>query len=190
MRTEREFLVDVLGRLNQAGVDYMLTGSIASNFWGIPRTTHDLDFVLLMTPDQVDQLVACFRLGFFIQPESVHSAFKPPYQFNVLDEQSALKADFWLLQENRFEQSAFGRRLRVDIFDVGAWIATAEDIILHKLQRNKISPSERQLMDVAGVRAVQADALDVTYLGRWALILGVEQELDDLLTGKLKPKTT
>ena len=24
----------------------MLPGSMASNYWGIPRTTHDLDFVL------------------------------------------------------------------------------------------------------------------------------------------------
>ena len=40
MRSEREFLVDVLGRLGTAGVDYMLTGSMAGNYWGIPRTTH------------------------------------------------------------------------------------------------------------------------------------------------------
>jgi hypothetical protein len=84
MRTESEFLVDVLGRLNQAGVPYMLTGSMASNFWGIPRTTHDLDFVLLMKQDQVDQLIAAFESGFFIQPESVRAAFQPPHQFNIL----------------------------------------------------------------------------------------------------------
>ena len=32
-------------RLNRIGVSYYLTGSMASNYWGIPRTTHDLDFV-------------------------------------------------------------------------------------------------------------------------------------------------
>ena len=113
MRSESEFLVDVLGRLNAAGVDYMLTGSMASNYWGIPRTTHDLDFVLVMKPNGVDQLVSAFEAGFFIQPESVRSAFRPPFQFNVLDEQSAMKADFWLLPKDAFEQTAFGRRLPV-----------------------------------------------------------------------------
>jgi|SoiMethySBSTD1v2_1073268.scaffolds.fasta_scaffold4245652_2 hypothetical protein len=39
MRTEDDFLIDVLGRLSQAGIDYMLARSMASNFWGIPRTT-------------------------------------------------------------------------------------------------------------------------------------------------------
>ena len=44
--TERELLVDCLHRLNRTGVVYYLTGSMASNYWGIPRTTHDLDFVV------------------------------------------------------------------------------------------------------------------------------------------------
>lgn len=190
MRTEREFLVDVLNRLNQAGVDYMLTGSMASNYWGTPRTTHDLDFVIMLKPEQTQRLVSALESGLFVQPESVRSAFQPPHQFNALDEQSALKADFWLLQDNAFEQSAFHRRLRVDLFGVSACIATAEDILLHKLYWNKITPSERQLMDAAGVFAVQAEELDAAYLHRWATTLGVEQELDALITGKLKPKST
>lgn len=190
MRSEVEFLVDVLGRLNTARVDYMLTGSMASNFWGIPRTTHDLDFVLLMKPDQVSRLVSVFEPGFFIQAESVRSAFRPPFQFNVLDEQSALKADFWLLRNDAFEQVAFGRRVQVALFGVSAWVATAEDVILHKLYWNKITPSERQLGDAAGVYAVQSASLDVAYLRRWAASLGVQQTLDDLIAGKIKPKAT
>lgn len=190
MRTEREFLVEVLARLNSANVDYMLTGSMASNFWGTPRTTHDLDFVLLLEPGQVPQLIAAFKPGFFLQDESIHSVFLPPFQFNVLDEQSALKADFWLLRENQFEQSAFKRRLSVDLFGTPAWIATAEDVILHKFYWNTINPSDRQLQDAAGVFAVQADSLDKQYLDQWAKSLGVQQQWDDLQSGKLKPKST
>jgi len=190
MRTESEFLVDVLGRLNRAGVDYMLTGSMASNYWGVPRTTHDLDFVLLLKPQQVHPLVAAFESGLFIQPESVRSAFRPPYQFNVLDEQSALKADFWLLRDDAFEQTAFGRRQSVELFGAAAWIATAEDVLLHKLHWNRITPSERQLLDAAGIYAVQAGSLDMPYVRHWAAALGAENELNDLLTGKLKPKST
>jgi hypothetical protein len=190
MRSESEFLVDVLQRLNAAGVDYMLTGSMASNYWGIPRTTHDLDFVLVMNPDQVNVLVSAFDTGFFIQPESVRSAFGPPFQFNVLDEQSALKADFWMLRDDAFERTAFGRRLQVVLFGVSAWIATAEDIILHKLYWNRLTPSERQLGDAAGVHAVQSDSLDFQYLRQWAVQVGVHRELDDLIAGRIKPKTT
>ncbi len=127
MRSEQEFLVDVLQRLNSAGVDSMLTGSMASNFWGTPRTTHDVDIVVLLKPDQVDRFAAAFEHGFFIQRESVRAVFQPPYQFNVLDEQSALKADFWQLRQSPFEQEMFRRRLSLLLFGTHAWVQIAVD---------------------------------------------------------------
>jgi hypothetical protein len=168
----------------------MLTGSMASNYWGIPRTTHDLDFVLVMQPADVAGFVDAFREGFFLQPESVREAFRPPHQFNAIDELSALKVDFWLLRDNAFERNAFARRLEVSLFGVPAWISTAEDVLLHKLYWNRLTPSERQLGDAAGIYAVQAAAVDNDYLRQWAANLGVGRELDDLISGKIKPKTT
>jgi hypothetical protein len=190
MRNEIEFLTDVLARLNRTSINYMLTGSMASNYWGIPRTTHDLDFVLLLTIDDVDRFNAAFKSGMFLQEDSVRAAFAPPYQFNVLDEQSALKADFWLLRNDPFEQSVFARRLQVNLFETDAWIATAEDVLLHKLFWNRITPSDRQLQDAAGIVAVQADKLDRAYLLRWAAPLRVAKELAELLAGKIGPKST
>lgn len=58
MRTERELLVDCLERLNRLPVPYMLVGSMASNYWGIPRSTHDLDFVLVLQPADAESLAA------------------------------------------------------------------------------------------------------------------------------------
>ncbi len=190
MRSEREFLVDVLGRLNQSGVPYMLTGSMASNYWGTPRTTHDLDFVIFLKPEQVDQLVDVFEADFFIQRESVRRVFEAPHQFNVIDNQSALKADFWQLRNDEFEQEMFRRRLPVNLFGIPAWIATAEDVLLHKLYWNRVTPSERQLLDAAGIFAVQRESLDREYLTKWAVHLQVTPQLDDLISGKLRPKTT
>lgn len=190
MRTERELLVDCLERLNHLGVPYMLVGSMASNYWGIPRTTHDLDFVVVLRNADVEPLATAFGEGFFIQLESIRKAFSPPYQFNALDEQSALKVDFWMLKDDTFERSAFDRRRNVTLFGTPACVTTAEDVILHKFHWHKISPSERQLYDAAGVYAVQGDTLDTTYLRHWASVLGVGQELEALLSGQLKPKST
>ena len=58
--TERELLVDCLRRLNRVGLTYYLTGSMASNYWGIPRTTHDLDFVIQLPPSSVTAVVREF----------------------------------------------------------------------------------------------------------------------------------
>lgn len=190
MRTERELLVDCLQRLNRVGIPYMLVGSMASNYWGIPRSTHDLDFVVALQPKDVDPLAAVFGEGFFIQTESIRGAFSPPHQFNAIDEQSALKVDFWLLKDDSFERSAFDRRVQVTLFGAPAWIATAEDVILHKYYWHKLSPSDRQLQDAAGVYAVRGESLDVAYLRHWAPILGAEKELAALLAGKHQPKAT
>lgn len=95
-----------------------------------------------------------------------------------------------MLKDDSFERNAFDRRQPVTLFGTPAWITTAEDVILHKFRWHTISPSDRQLHDAAGVYAVQGDALDAAYLRHWALILGVEQELDALLAGRLKPKST
>ncbi len=84
----------------------------------------------------------------------------------------------------------FHRRVAVDFEDERAWISTAEDVLPHKLYWNKLSPSDRQLGDAAGVFAVQAGNLNLDYLRRWANELGVTETLDRMLSGEIRPKTT
>jgi hypothetical protein len=188
--TERELLADCLRRLNGLGLPYMLTGSMASNFWGVPRTTHDLDFVLSFEDDRAGAIVAAFEDEYALDAASVRGARRKPYMFNAIDRRSALKVDFWMLQRIPFEEEMFRRRLRVTLFGEPAWIATAEDTLLHKLYWNGITPSERQLGDAAGIMAVQGHELDRDYLERWARELGVAAVLRDLLDGRIRPKST
>lgn len=60
-----------------------------------------------------------------------------------------------------------------DLFGQAAWIATAEDVLLHKLRWHTISPTERQLTDARGIVAVSGYALDRHYLHHWAKQIGV-----------------
>ncbi len=188
--TEQELLVDCLARLNQIDVAYMLTDSMASNYWGVPRSTHDLDFVVRFQRSDVPVLVAAFQTDYFLQEGSVRAAFAPPFQFNAIDTRSALKIDFWLLREDPFEQEMFARRISATLFGTPAWLATAEDMVLHKLYWHSLTPSDRQLHDAAGVVAVQGGLLDVPYLRRWAERLSLSALLDDLLAGKIRVKST
>ncbi|MDQ6632383.1 MAG: hypothetical protein M3Y82_11630 [Verrucomicrobiota bacterium] len=188
--TEQELLKDCLRRLNAAEVAYMVTGSMASNYWGIPRTTHDLDFVIQLPPSAIPALVTAFSGEFFIQEESIRAAYRPPHQFNAIDTRSELKVDFWLLKNIPFEREMFSRRRKITVFGETAWMATAEDVILHKLYWNQITPSERQLKDSAGVFAIQREMLDLNYLHHWAKEMDVSETLEQLLAGKIRPKTT
>jgi hypothetical protein len=188
--TDRELLVDCLRRLNRANLTYLLTGSMASNFWGIPRTTHDLDFVIQLPPSAISKMIEAFGGDFFLDEAAVRAAYNPPFQFNAIDKRSTLKVDFWLPRPTPFEQEMFARRRRETLFDEPAWIATAEDVLLHKLYWNQITPSGRQLGDAAGIAVIQQKMLDLTYLRRWAKEIGVVSTLEDVLGGKIKPKQT
>jgi hypothetical protein len=187
---EQELLADCLRRLNRSGVTYYLTGSMASNYWGIPRTTHDLDFVIQLPASAVAKIVSAFTPDFYIEEAAVRAAYQPPHQFNAIDTRSALKVDFWLPKPEPFDREMLRRRVHVTLFGEPAWVATAEDVILHKLVWNRISPSDRQLGDAAGVMAVQAEALDKNYLKQWARELKLVGELEKLLSGEIKPKQT
>jgi hypothetical protein len=187
---ERELLVDCLRRLNRSGVTYYLTGSMASNYWGIPRTTHDLDFVVQLPASAINAIMQAFSGDFYIEEAAVRAAYQPPYQFNAIDTRSALKVDFWLPQPAPFDREMLRRRVHTTLFGEPAWIATPEDVILHKLVWNRSSPSDRQLGDAAGIVAVQTGALDENYLKQWALELKLAGELELLLNGKIKPKNT
>jgi hypothetical protein len=96
--TEQELVLDCVRRLNRAGLAYFLTGSMASNYWGIPRTTHDLDFVVQLGGDSIPLLISEFKADYYVDEAAIRSAFQPPYQFNAIDTRSALKVDFWLLR--------------------------------------------------------------------------------------------
>ena len=157
---------------------------------GNPRTTHVLVFVVQLGGDSIPLLISEFKADYYIDEAAIRSAFQPPYQFNAIDTRSALKVDFWLLRAEPFENEVFARRLPVDLFGEPTWIATAEDVVLHKLYWNRLTPSDRQLSDVAGVTAVQGAGLDIAYLHRWAETLDVTQELEALLSGKIKTKSS
>lgn len=187
---EQELLVDCLRRLNRSSVTYYLTGSMASNYWGIPRTTHDLDFVVQLPMSAVPRIVQEFSSDFYIEEAAVRAAYQPPHQFNAIDTRSALKVDFWLPKPEPFDREMLKRRVQITLFGEPAWIATAEDVVLHKLVWHRLSPSDRQLGDAAGVVAVQAGALDKNYLGQWAQELRLTAELERLMSGEIKPKQT
>lgn len=188
--TEQEFAIDSVRRLNRSGIAYLLTGAMASNYWGVPRTTHDLDFVVQLSTEAIPNLLNAFRDDFYIDEQAARTALTPPYQFNAIDNRSGFKIDFWLLRPDPFDMSMFQRRLNLSLLGEQTWIATAEDLMLQKLRWDSLTPSDQQVADAAGIVAIQSNSLDRAYLEDWAGKLGISEKLNKLLSGEIKPKTT
>jgi hypothetical protein len=187
---EQEFLKEILARLERTGVSYAVTGSVASSIWGTPRTTHDVDIVVVLSAGDVSRMVAAFADPFYVSPEAVADAVARQSMFNVIDFNKGLKADFWVTKDDPFNESMLSRRFRVEIVPgQEAFVGSPEDVLLHKLVWNKITPSERQLGDAAGIAAVQAGKLDLDYLRDWAARQSTADVLEAVLRGEYLKQT-
>ncbi|MCI0464928.1 MAG: hypothetical protein L0Z62_49030 [Gemmataceae bacterium] len=58
--SQQELLTRVVQVLDAAGIDYMVTGSLASSLQGEPRSTHDIDLVVALTPEGAEALLKAF----------------------------------------------------------------------------------------------------------------------------------
>ena len=174
-------LADVIGRLDRAGIAYMLTGSLASTYHGEPRATRDLDLVIDPAPDALERLVDGLEAdGFHVDREAARTALRDRTQFNAIGE-AATKIDFIIRKDRPFSVEEFGRRRRVELLGTSGFIATAEDLIVAKLEWAAQTGSERQRRDIAGMLAVAGNAIDEAYLMRWITALGLTDAWTDVI---------
>jgi hypothetical protein len=167
-----EFLRQVTTALDTNEIPYMLTGSIASSMYGVPRATNDIDIVVAPNRQQLLSLVQLFkRLGLTVEPNIALQALKTRNMFNVIDFQRGLKVDLIVRKERDFSVMEFDRRETHEVEGMRLTIATPEDVLLAKLEWAKIGESEIQLRDVAGILRVQGKNLDWAYIEHWVRVL-------------------
>jgi hypothetical protein len=165
----------------------MVTGSVASGLHGLPRTSQDVDLVIDPTPEQLDHLLSLLGDAVYVSPEAARDALSRRSMFNVIDFESGWKADLIVRKGRPFSIEEFQRRQTNILHGRPIPVATAEDVILAKLEWNRLAPSERQVNDVAAIVRVQGARLDQEYLRKWASTLGVSEELEAVLRQDVPP---
>jgi hypothetical protein len=108
--------------------------------------------------------------------EEAMQALRHRSQFNVIDQRGVWKIDFIIRKDRPFSMAEFARRRLTTILGVPVYAATAEDILIAKLEWAQMGESERQLRDASGIIAIQGTSLDVTYVERWVAALSLESE--------------
>ncbi len=166
--------------LDQAGIGYMLSGSFASAHYGAPRSTQDIDLVIEATPAQLRAFVEALSGNeYYADLDSALEAHKRQSMFNVIDLATGWKIDLIIRKSRAFSQEEFRRRQRVSLHDVPLFLASAEDVVISKLEWAKLAQSRRQIEDAAAVLRVRWDALDHSYLAKWITELDLKKEWDD-----------
>lgn len=180
MSEELEVLKTVTQRLNQAEVPYMISGSIAANYYTVPRMTRDIDIVIELKAIDIDKFISLFQNDFYLDDkEMIKREVLRQGMFNLIHNQYVIKVDFIVRKESEFQDAAFSRRKKVFIENVPMWFILPEDLVLAKLQWAKDSHSELQLRDVKNLLATVKD-IDMVYIKKWVKKLDLSHLYNEL----------
>jgi hypothetical protein len=163
--------------LEQSEIPFMLTGSFAGAYHGVPRATQDIDLVVDPTTEQLVSLVRALPPSeYYVDEAAALEALRLRGQFNVIDLDSGWKIDLMLRKSRPFSEAEFARRIQVTFHDMPISVATVEDLIIAKLEWARLGESRRQIEDVTSLLRVRGPDLDREYLSGWIHQLGLERE--------------
>ncbi|MGL4554124.1 MAG: hypothetical protein ACRC33_23420 [Gemmataceae bacterium] len=153
------------------GIPYRVVGSVATITYGEIRYTNDIDILLDLRLDQVEAFCDAFpEPDFYCSRQAAREAVARRFQFNILHPGSGYKINVILPGDSVFDRGRFLRRVRCD---TGLGFASAEDVILKKLEYFREGGSDKHIRDIVGVMKTQGAGLDRPYVADWAGRLGV-----------------
>jgi hypothetical protein len=169
-----EALIPVVTTLRKLGVRYYVCGSFASTFYGMNRSTADVDLVAELLPSQVASFAESLRPDFYVSEAMIADAIARKSCFNVIHLPTSYKVDVFVAKSRSYDRNVMDR-VEEKTIDEGVSnqrlsLPSAEDTILAKLEWYRLGDevSERQWSDVIGVMKVNGPWLDRAYLERWA----------------------
>lgn len=180
-------LAPVVACLEQLGVRYYVTGSVASSAHGVARASLDVDLVAELEPSHALPLLTCLGAEYYVSPDHVRAAIEQRRSFNAIHLDTMFKVDVFVSPRRPFDAQAVerARPAAIDSSPTARMlpVAAPEDTVLAKLEwfRRGGEVSERQWWDILGILKVTRNA-DRDYLRTWADVLGVGDLLSRALT--------
>ena len=151
-------------RLNEAGITYMTTGSVAGIIYGQPRITHDIDLVVELHSEQLPQLLAKFAPEeFYCPPEEViriEIARETRGHFNIIHHETGFKADIYPAGSEYLHKWAIANRRKVVLSGDVIWLAPPEYVIVRKLQYYREGKSPKHLADIRNILEISPDLIN------------------------------
>jgi len=144
--TEADLLRYVVEAFEALGIDYMISGSQASIYYGEPRFTQDIDIVADLDVAHVPGLLARFPLPeLYVAEDAAREAVATRGQLNIIHPESGLRIDVIVRRDTPYDRVEFGRRQRLPALEGrDAYFARPEDVILYKMIYYCEGASERQ----------------------------------------------
>ena len=181
-------LVPVIARVcEQMGLRYAVVGSLASGYYGEPRSTRDVDVAVELPSWSIAEFLANFpEVDFYHSREAATAAVAHGGHINLLHKRSGYKIDVMVPGEAPFDELQLDRARTSELVPgEHVRVAAPEDVILHKLKYFREGGSDKHLTDIASMIRIigWSDAplrpepgIDRAYVEQWALRVGVMAE--------------
>lgn len=143
-----ETLKDFVLRLEDLGIQYMITGSFAMHAYATGRLTYDIDAIIEIGGQDAERFESKFLPDYYVDQIMIKNAIERNSMFNILDLTNGVKVDCIVRKPTEIEADKFRRRTRSEIDGIGFWVISKEDLILSKLEWAKESLSEKQFLDI------------------------------------------
>lgn len=159
------------------GLPLFVGGSVASMWYGEPRSTLDIDLVVKATPADAERIVRPFAGdGFYVPPlEVVREELERGAggTFNIIDLASGLKADVYVAGDDPLIEYGFAHAAAREVGGTTLSVAPATYIVAMKLRFHGISRQDKHLRDIRSILAVSPEAVDTAEVDAWAAKYGV-----------------
>lgn len=165
--TDKDVVLAVVRALEDAGIGYMVVGSLSSNSYGIPRSTQDADFVIEEAGPQIASLARRLPESLILDPQVTFETVTGTNRLMIKRKRGRFKVELFLASDDPHDRERFRRRVRGETYGQTVWLPTPEDVIITKLRWSKQGKRNKDVDDVRNVIAVQGDALDWEYIHRW-----------------------
>ena len=178
--TADEAAVAVIDALDRAAIPFMIVGSLASNFHGIPRATRDADFLIQLGSASISDLAAALPDDLSLESQAAFEAVTGTIRYLVTLRHSPFVCELFLCGDDPHDTARFRRRERVRVLSREVCMATAEDMIVTKLLWAARANRAKDRDDVRSIIAVRGADLDWHYIEGWCTTHGTTTLLDEI----------
>jgi hypothetical protein len=145
------FVRRLIGGFGGAGLDYAFTGALATSFYGVPRTTTDVDIIVAVSgrADVTGKVAGALRhAGLEVEERRIDMALESGYRIaSFKDKASPYTLDVIFVDALRKNAGT--------VAGLTTFFQAPDDLVLAKLRMVKATkPRERAVKDEEDVRAI------------------------------------
>lgn len=178
MKTGEDAVATLLDVLNAHGVPYMIVGSFSSNRYGVPRATHDADFVIDAIGKNLRECLDALPEEFHVNPQATFEMVAATNRQIIEIPSLPFTIELFELSNDEHDQLRFARRIKRTLLGRDCHLPTPEDVVIQKLRWSRGAKRAKDFADAVAVLQVQGPArLDWPYIEEWCARHGTHELL-------------